>query len=331
VRHDIEVEHPRYPLIPKIGMAAAPFLMAAALRKRISQMIKCRYDFDVIDAHYFYPDGVSAAMLGASLGKPVVITARGTDINLIPNYYFPRRMIRWAAKCAAAIVTVCQALKDRLVELGIDSEKITVLRNGVDLIQFSPPPNRQEQRNRLGVRQKMLLSVGALIPRKGHDLIIEALPKLPDCQLFIAGEGPEGNNLHRLVVSLNLNDRVAFLGGVAHEKLGDFYGAADALVLASSREGWANVLLESMACGTPVVATRIWGTPEIITAAEAGVLIRERTADAIAAGVSKLFSAYPDRAATRRLAERFSWDETTAGLEELFSSVIARYNISGKC
>jgi teichuronic acid biosynthesis glycosyltransferase TuaC len=330
VRHGIDVEHPRYPLIPKAGMAAAPYLMAIALKRRVSGMIEHHYDFDLIDAHYFYPDGVAAAMIGGKVGRPVVITARGTDINLIPEFGFPRKLIRWAADRAEAIITVCQALKDRLIELGVREEKITVLRNGVDLNLFSPARNRQAERDRLGISRKMLLSVGALIPRKGHDLIIRALPMLPDCKLFIAGEGPQDEDLHCLVESLNLGNRVSFLGGIAHEKLHDYYGAADALVLASDREGWANVLLESMACGTPVVATRIWGTPEIVTTAEAGVLIPERTAEAIAAGVQELFSMNPDRTATRIYAERFSWDQTTAGQETLFGRVVSRNRTSDR-
>ncbi len=214
VRYGIEVEHPRYPLIPKIGMTAAPWLMAFALKKRISHLIKRGYEFDAIDAHY-YPDGVAAAILGESLGKPVVITARGTDLNLIPNYYLPRRMVQWAAGRAAALITVCLALKDRLIELGADESRITVLRNGVDLDTFQPLRDRAAVRCRLGTGERMLLMVGGLIPLKGHDLVICALPSLPACKLFIAGEGPAQKNLQQLATSLSLADRITFLGRVS--------------------------------------------------------------------------------------------------------------------
>jgi teichuronic acid biosynthesis glycosyltransferase TuaC len=323
VRHGIEIEHPRYPLIPKVGMTVAPWLMAVALKRRISKVIEQGYDFDVIDAHYFYPDGVAAIILGKSLGKPVVITARGTDINLISEYCLPRRMIQWAARRAAGLITVCQALKDRLTQLGIDDKKIMVLRNGVDLELFKPSLDRTAVGCRLAAGEKMLLSVGALVPLKGHDLVIRALASLPGYKLFIAGEGPGHEDLQQLAASLSLTERVVFLGRVGHEELPRYYGAANALVLASSREGWPNVLLEALACGTPVVATSIGGIPEIITKPEAGVLVRERTADAVAAGLIELFSACPDRSATRRFAEQFSWDDTTAGQERLFASVVA--------
>ena len=111
------------------------------------------------------------------------------------------------------------------------------------------------------------------------------------------------------------------LGLVQHNQLPQLYGAADALVLASSREGWANVLLESMACGTPVVASRIWGTPEVVTTSEAGVLMSERTASGVASGVKALMHSLPDRRATRAYAEKFSWDDTTQGQLRLFRGI----------
>jgi teichuronic acid biosynthesis glycosyltransferase TuaC len=121
---------------------------------------------------------------------------------------------------------------------------------------------------------------------------------------------------------LGLGDRVRLLGPVPHVELPGLYGAADASVLASSREGWANVLLESMACGTPVVAADIWGNPEVVRAPAAGLIYEPNTPDGIVAGVRRLFSALPDRAGTRAYAEGFSWDETTAGQLALFRRVI---------
>ncbi len=330
IRNGITVDHPRYPLIPKVGMTLAPWMMAAALRPKLIRICRNGYDFDVIDAHYFYPDGVAAALLGRCLKKPVVITARGSDLNRIADYFFPRHMMQWAAKHSAGLVTVCQALKDKLVQLGTEAGKITVLRNGVDLVTFQPPKDRSalHQEFRLG-EAKMLLSVGGLIPLKGHDLIIRALAGLPGFQLLIAGEGPQKSALSRLAASVGVQERVEFLGVIGHEKLADYYGAVDATVLASSREGWPNVLLESMACGTPVVATAVGGIPEIITQPEAGVLVHDRDCGGIASGIQALFSRYPDHGATRRFAEQFSWDATTAGLEELFAGVVRQRENSG--
>ena len=191
VRNGIDVAHPRYLLLPKIGMNWAPASLARTGLAAARQLIAEGFDFDLIDAHYFYPDGVAATMIGQALGKPVVITARGTDINLIPQYEKPRRMILQAAKDCAAMITVCQALKDALVELGAPPEKITVLRNGVDLELFRPE-DKAEARAAFGMGDRFAIaSVGHLIERKGHHLVIEALAQIPDARLYIAGSGEE--------------------------------------------------------------------------------------------------------------------------------------------
>ena len=320
-RSGIQVLHPRYPVIPKIGMRATPFLLERASRASIGRLLDEGYDFDLIDAHYFYPDGVAAVGLGKYFNKPVVVTARGSDISLIPQYPGPRKRIQWAAAKADAMITVCNALKDELVALGADAGRITPLRNGVDLQRFQPGP-RAELRAALGLTGYVLLSVGHLVTLKGHDLAIGALVHLPDVTLMIAGGGVEATRLAALAAQLGVAPRVRFLGPVPQADLPRYYGAADALVLASSREGWANVLLEAMACGTPVVASRVWGTPEVVASADAGVLMNERSAAGVAAGVDALRAAPPERAATRRYAEQFSWDATTAGQLALFGKVL---------
>ncbi len=321
-RNGIDVVHPRYVTVPKLGMSAAPFLLAAGACPAMKSIIRGGYDFEIIDAHYFYPDGVAAVLLGRHFARPVVITARGTDVNLIPRHWLPRQMILWAARHAAGMIVVANALKEKLVALGVPAERIEVLRNGVDL-QFFRQADRDSSRRRLGFRRTTLLSVGNLLPLKGHDLSIRALKLLPEMDLVIVGEGPERKALGALVGELSLGDRVSFAGILAPEDLRQYYASADALILASSREGWANVLLESMACGTPVIASRVGGTPEVITVPEAGVLMTERTPEALAQAVRRLFGGSPDRGATRRYAERFSWDATTAGQLELFGRILS--------
>lgn len=318
-RHGISILHPRYPVIPRIGMAMAPALLYAATRRLVKHLAET-WQFDLIDAHYFYPDGVAAALIARALKKPLVITARGTDINLIPEYTLPRRQILWAAGRASGLATVCGALKERLVELGLPADKVRVLRNGVDLAAFRPR-DRDAARRALGVKGKVLLSVGLLIERKGHHLIIDAMSRLPDFVLLIAGGGPDRHRLEARAREAGVSERVRFLGELPHSELPAVYAAADALVLASSREGWANVLLEAMACGTPVVASDVWGTKEAVDAPAAGVLMRERSADGVVEGIHRLFAALPDRDATRRHAELFSWEATTRGQIELFRTI----------
>jgi teichuronic acid biosynthesis glycosyltransferase TuaC len=290
---------------------------------QVARLLAEGHRFDAIDAHYVYPDGVAAIWIGRRFGLPVVITARGSDVTQIPDHRIPRILIQHTIRDANALIAVSAALKQALVDIGAPPGKVTVLRNGVETDLFRPPHDRTAIRTALGLKGPTLISVGGLIERKGHHRTIEAMRQLPDFELVIAGEGPERERLSGLIAANGLGDRVRLLGPRPHRDLPDLYGAADASVLASSREGWANVLLESMACGTPVVAANIWGNPEVVRAPEAGVIYEPNTPDGIAAGVRRLFAVLPDRAATRAYAEPFSWDETTAGQLALFRRVIA--------
>ncbi len=178
-RHGVRVTYPRYPLIPKVGMNSAPDLMAWATLPHIRRIIAEEGDFDLIDAHYFYPDGVAAAQIARALNKPLTITARGTDINLIPEYPVPKRKILATAAFADGMITVCEALRTRLIELGADEDKVQTMRNGVDLDMFRPA-DRDQVREDMELSGPTILSVGHLIERKGHYLIIDALKDIPD-------------------------------------------------------------------------------------------------------------------------------------------------------
>lgn len=322
-RHGIAVHHPRFLAPPGLGMLTNPYALYRAGRQALARLVAEGFVFDAIDAHYLYPDGVAAVWLARAFGVPVVLTARGSDTSLLPQYRIPGRLIRRAIAEADALIAVSAALKEGLLALGAAEEKVTVLRNGVDLEMFRPPADRAALRAALGFTAPTLLSVGLLIPRKRHYLTIEALAHLPGCHLAIAGEGPERGALAALAARRGVADRVRFLGAVPHAELARYYGAADVMVLASAREGWANVLLESMACGTPVVATPAWGSREAVSAPAAGIVVEEASAAAIAVAVRRLLDGGIDRAATRAHAERFSWDETTAGQLALFRRVIA--------
>ncbi|MEO7073571.1 MAG: glycosyltransferase family 4 protein [Rhodanobacter sp.] len=319
-RYGIDISHPRYPVIPKVGMTIAPYLMYRALLPVLRKLQATGAGFDLIDAQYFYPDGVAAARLGAALGKPVVITARGSDVTWIPRNRRARRHIQWAARNAAAIITVSQVLKDVLVGLDVDPGKVTVLRNGVDLDRFAPL-DRVAIRKNLDLAGPVWLTVGNLVELKGVHLAIAALASVPDVTLLIAGDGPQGHNLRDLVTQLGLDARVRFLGTIPHAELSEYYNAADALIQASSREGMPNVVLESMACGTPVVAAPFAGAGELLTTPDAGEIAVERSADAIAAAWLRLRGRAPTRAATRQVATQLGWQPVVDAQCALYTRV----------
>ncbi|MEO1707938.1 MAG: glycosyltransferase [Pseudomonadota bacterium] len=338
-RDGVEVIHPRYFLPPKVGMTYAATALTRCFDRAVRQQQASGFDPDLIDAHYYYPDGVAAVRVANQLNKPVVVTARGTDINLIPNYARQRRMILDAARAADHTVTVAQALRQELIRLGAVGEKITTLRNGVDLTTFretDPATARTaikaSQRlpvdlNALGPDGLVLASVGHLIERKGHELVIKALAGLPAAHLLIAGDGPTRGALVNEATTLGVTDRVHFLGRVPHDSLSLVYGAADITVLASSREGWPNVLLESMASGTPCVATPVWGSGEVIRAPEAGALSQDRSPEAIAAAIRTVRAATRTapglgRSATRAYAARHGWDDIAAKTATLYEGII---------
>lgn len=325
-RHGVDVFHPKYFLPPKVGMHLAPYTLAMCAVPVVKRIIRDGFDFDLIDAHYFYPDGVAADLIARAVGKPFVVTARGTDINLIPQYPRPRKLIQQTAANARAAIGVCKALVDTLAELGVDRSKLKVFRNGVDLERFSPMPRDMAlAATGLPEGRRILLSVGLLIERKGHDIAIAAMPELPqDVLLVIIGSGPERTALEKLAKQLDVADRVRFAGQVPNAELRPWYACADALLLCSSREGWANVLLESMACGTPVVATNLWGTPEVVSTELVGRLMADRTPASLAIAVRDLFAQYPDRRRVRAHAEGFSWQATTEAQLALFREIASR-------
>jgi glycosyltransferase involved in cell wall biosynthesis len=324
-RNGFDVHHPRFLRLPKVGMNRAPFALARTGLAAARQLRAGGRDFDLIDAHYFYPDGVAAALMGDALGKPVVITARGSDINLIARFNEPRRLILEAGRKAAAIIAVSSALRDAMIEIGIDGSKISVLGNGVDASLFYEE-DRSAARARWAVDGFVLASVGNLVPLKGHDIVIRALPGLPDCRLLIAGQGPERERLEQIAAATGVADRVRFVGHLAQPDLRSLYSAADCLILASEREGWPNVLLEAMACGAQVVATRVGGIPEILGTSTAARLMNERTDRALVDAVVSLRRGAPSRTAAREHALRHDWKGTTEGQVQLFRAATRSRN-----
>lgn len=327
-RFAIEIDHPRYLAIPKLGMSVAPYLLYAAARNGLARLLSSGERFDIIDAHYFYPDGVAAVLLAKAANLPVTITARGTDINLLPNFALPRRLIRNAARQADGIIAVSSALAARLQELGVDRSRITVLRNGIDPAVFRPTaPYRVEEGP---APRPLALSVGNLVPLKGHDLAIAAVARIPGLTLWVVGEGPERKRLEGLAHRQGVADRVRFLGSVPYERMPEVYSAADLLLLASEREGWPNVLLEAMACGTRVVSSPVSDVREVVSTLAAGVWLRERSVECLTHAVRQCLAAPVPREATRAHALGFTWEATTRGQLSLFRNILDKRRAEGR-
>ena len=275
--------------------------------------------FDCIDAHYVYPDGYAAVRLGRSLGIPVIVSARGTDMSLFPSFRLIRPMIQWTLRNAAGVVGVCEALRQSMLVLGASAENARAIGNGVDLERFTPM-ERGEARGRLDIPSdaEIVVAVGNLVPVKGYQFLIPVIARLisehPKIRLYIVGEGYFRSKLEAQARQEKVQDRVIFVGRKPNEELKYWYSAADVSCLASSREGWANVLLESLACGTPVVATRVWGAPEVITSSELGVLV-DQNVDSIAAGLDAALRKRWDRELLVCHAASRTWDVVAEEVE----------------
>ncbi|MEI6893694.1 MAG: glycosyltransferase family 4 protein [Colwellia sp.] len=310
-RFGIDIYHPKYWVIPKIGMNITPHFLYRTCLAMIAEIQEQGFSIDVIDAHYFYPDGVVASWVGKKLNIPVMVTARGSDINVIPENSIAKKRIVKAITDVQASAGVSQALVDEMIKLAPLAKPPIVLRNGVDLDFFHPDAVQPQLPFELERDEKLILSVGNLVELKGHHLVIEALKSLANVKLIIIGEGEERANLQRQVADLSLTDRVLFTGNILQADLPGYYARADALVLASSREGMPNVLLESLACGTPVVATNVGGNSEVITQGGIGLLLKERSTQYLIQALMTTFADTDSSEKIRFFSYQLSWQETS--------------------
>jgi len=228
----------------------------------------------------------------------------------------------WAARHASAITTVSIALKRELLTLGVCDEKIHVNLHGVDHSIFAPAVTPLHSKHNTFERPKTLLCVGNLLEAKGQHLAIESLLHLKDFELVLVGSGEYEGKLKQQVSALNLEERVQFVGHVDHAMLPSYYSSSHALILPSLREGIPNVILESLACGTPVIATNVGGIPEIINSKCSGILIDQRSSIAIADAVNRLFEDYPSTQDVVQFSKQFAWTKTTENQVRILKQVV---------
>jgi len=322
----MDVYHPRYFMTPKVGMMTYGILMYLSAIRTITRLQKT-FEFDVIDSHFVYPDGFAGVLLGRHFRKPVVVSARGSDISSYSRFPLIRPLLRYTLRRADRVIAVCKALKDAMVDLNVPADKIFVVPNGVDPGKFSPY-QRTEARRKLGLpNTTILLSVGNLIPLKGFHLLIKALKILitdfsrTDLHLVIVGEGKSRRELQALITELQLEAHVRLVGSQPHQELFLWYSAANLFCLASDREGWPNVLLESLACGVPVVATAVWGIPDIICSENYG-LLTDRDEHALARTINLALESSWNREAIVSYAMSRTWDRVADSVSEVLASAL---------
>ena len=299
----VTVLRPRFTLIPRYGARFNPAQIArgvlAAVRDR---------KFDVVDAQFFYPDGPAAMRVAHALGLPFSAKARGADISHFGHGPATRSQVIEAGARAAGLLAVSEAMRGDMAAIGIDPQKVAVHYTGIDTARFHPG-DRAAARAALGMGDApALLTVGALIARKGQALVIAALPALPGAHYWLAGAGEEEARYRTLARELGVETRVHFFGPVANADLPQLYRAADAVVMPSASEGLANAWVEALACGTPIVISDAGGAAELVRSPLAGRIV-ERTPQAIAEAVQVLLATPPSPAdVAASLGGRFDWD-----------------------
>ena len=325
----VMVHRPTFPLIPKLGGRANPALIASTIMPLIHRL-HAATPFALVDAQFFYPDGPAAARIAAALGLPLSIKGRGADIHYWGAQPYAAKAMLRAARQAAGLLAVSEALADDMAALGMARGTITIHHTGLDRDRFRPlghPLLRRRLGEQLGIalpeRAPLLAGVGALIARKGHDLTIAALAQLPDAQLLLVGEGEERARLEALATRLGVRERVHLLGAVDHDLLPIILSAADAMVLPSASEGIANAWIEALACGTPLVICDAGGAREVVDRPEAGVTV-PRDPAAIAAGIAEVLALNPPPEAVAATVEHFSWDANAAALAAYYERLITR-------
>lgn len=317
---DVETWRPRFLNLPGTSGRLHPAMLTRALLPLLTR-IRSDFAFDVIDASFFFPDGPAAVTLGRYFEVPVSIKARGADIHHWGRAPATAWQVATAGQAADGLLAVSQAMKADMVALGIPAERIRVHHTGVDLARFAPRDQAAEKAA-LGVAGALVVSIGALIPRKGHDIVIDAVAALPGIHLHIAGEGPERPRLAAQIARLGLGDRVKLLGSVAHAELPPLLAAADVMALASSSEGLANAWVEALASGTPIVIPDAGGATEVVTCPTAGRIAARKPA-AFATAIGELLAAPPPRDAVRATAAGFTWEANTAALYDHLSGLVA--------
>jgi glycosyltransferase involved in cell wall biosynthesis len=319
IQDGLIVYHPKFFSVPGVCKSLDGvfyFLSVLPLLRRLRR----EFSFDLIDAHFVYPDGLAACLLAKTFGCPVMITLRGT-IGKLAHFVIRRKQIQWALKFATRILTVSESLRDIAVVLGCHREKIQVIPNGIDGILFQRNDQAGARRRLdLPADRTILLSVGALSLRKGHQRIIEVLPRLVASNprllyVVIGGGGVEGDTgplLRRMSMESGVEAHVRLVGPLAHEKIADWMNAADVFCLATSNEGMANVLVEALACGLPVVTTRVGGNVELIADGENGLLVPPADADALLKALMRAFDTSWDRDRIAAAMTGRTWEAVAA-------------------
>ncbi len=316
----ITVFHPRYIVIPKLFRSLTGFFFSIGIKQTL-KTLSAEGKADFISAHWVYPDGFGANRIAKQLNIPIAIHALGCDINEYTKFKIRRKLITQALKQSDVNIVKSHELKNKIDSLGVDTNKTKVIHNGVDQKKFIRQKMAAARKTlNLNSADKYCLFVGNFQIEKGLNYLVSAFKLIQDenVKLLVIGSGPLEADISQQVESLGLTDKIKFVGRVSHEMIPTYLSAANLLCLPSLREGCPNVVLESLSCGTPVVASDVGAVRDIISKPEFGVVVQPQDPDALAEGINKGLRLDKD---TMPLFEWYDWAENADRIMQEFNRV----------
>jgi teichuronic acid biosynthesis glycosyltransferase TuaC len=324
----LRVLHPRW-IYPPYGGWVNGFLLSARVVWTVARL-RAAGACTVIDAHYAHPEGVAAAFVSSILRVPFMVTMRGSELRY-QRSRFKRFWIGWALRRANLVVAVSNGLKELALGLGVDPSKAKTIPNGINSnVFFRRRREGAREQHQISPDARVILCAGDLAELKGHHKVIRALAALrqenTDIRLLIAGGvGRSGRYAHALrdeVVRLGVHDRVRFLGEVKQTMLAELMSAADVFCLASSSEGWPNVVNEALACGTPVVATDVGAVQEMIPSSDYGLVVPPQEQAMLEQALRTALDRTWDHELIARWGRSRSWDAVAADVVRVIQETI---------
>lgn len=321
VINGIKVEYPRHLVIPKMMRFSYGWLMYLALLPVLKRMHKTS-SIDLISAHWLYPDAFGAMKAAKKIHIPIVVHALGCDINEYSKYWLRRIQISQVLKTSDRVVVKSGDLAIQAKRLGAPINNIRTIMNGVDKDKFYPR-SMIEARNEIGLSSstKYLLFVGNLQVEKGLVFLLKALPKVVelDFKLLVVGTGPQEKMMCELVESLGISSNVVFLGSLRHDQIPIYLNAVDALCLPSLREGCPNIVLESLSCGTPVLASNVGAVSAMITDSKKGIIVAPEDSSAISDNIPRILALKNEN-----IVDFYwqNWEENAQAITEVFNELI---------
>ena len=330
VQQGVSVYFPRFLALPGLLRRLDGWSMALCTLPLVRRLCH-QHGLRIIDAHFAYPCGQAAVLLGRWLKRPVSVTLRGTEARHLATPGLGQAALQ-AVRQASQVFSVSDSLRQLFIARGVPASHIEVVGNGVDLKRFRRL-QRDQARAALGLTgdAPVLISVGGLVPRKGFHRVIDLLPALllrhPGLRYLVVGgpspEGDMGAELRAQVEGLGLQNSVVFTGPLSPDELSGPLSAADVFVLATANEGWANVILEAMACGLPVVATDVGGNAEVVSSPQLGHIVPFGDAAALQAAITQALLTPWDRDAIVAYAQANTWDRRIEQLARSFQRMAA--------